>query len=743
MEFSRKVLPNELLNYERERRQWTQEDVAIAIGAPDAKMVGKWERGVTVPSPHYRRKLEALFGKSGRELGFANRGEIPFWYVPYRQNLFFTGREALLLQLHTLFASQKTAFPLALCGLGGMGKTQTALEYAYRYHQDYHTVAWLRAYSREVLEADVAALAAVLNLTEKQERNQQVIMDALTRWFSMMKHWLLIIDNADDLALLDDFLPTPSQGHILLTTRTRVTGTMAQAIDVDVMEQEEGASFLLRRAKVLPLNTALSTVSSAEVDTARAITHLLGGLPLALDQAGAYIEETACSLTSYLERYPLYREAFLHRRGTLTLNHPEPVGTTWSLAFEKIQQAHPAAIELLCFLAFLAADGVPEELVLEGATEARLQVAAIATQPLAFDEAIEALRKFSLIQRDPQHKLLSLHRLVQVVLLERMDEQTQRLWAERVVRAINRVFPSGEFATWQLCERLLAQALAGTELIARWNMCLPEAAQLLQRTGRYQRARARFGHVEQFYRQALAIQERLPEQKPLEIASLFNDWGELYFYQSKPAQAEPLFQHALALREQFLDAEDPCIAESLTNVGIVLVDMERYTEAEVLYQRALGIRHHALGREHPDTAASLRELGYLFMKQGKYSEAEQLLEESLHICEKSLEPDNPLIGVELVNLAGAYREQGKYSAAETLYLRAIALWERTEGPDDPDVAYGLNGLAKVYIAQEDYTRAEPLYQRAYAIFAKVFGPKSPGAVRMLHALTTLYETQRN
>ena len=137
------MIPNELLSYAREQRHWTQEDIAESIGAPDAKMVGKWERGIVAPSPHYRQKLEALFGKSGRELGFVGRGEIPFWSVPYRRNLYFTGREVLLSQLHTAFDSPRDAShvsPQLLSGLGGTGKSQLALEYAYRYRHEYHTV---------------------------------------------------------------------------------------------------------------------------------------------------------------------------------------------------------------------------------------------------------------------------------------------------------------------------------------------------------------------------------------------------------------------------------------------------------------------------------------------------------------------------------------------------------------------------------------------------------------------------
>src|SRR5690348_1431789 len=282
---AKRVSTNELLSYERERRHWTQEYVAEQIGAPDTKMIGKWERGITIPAPHYRQRLEVPFGKNVRELGIVRNKEIPFWSVPYRQNAFFTAREAILAQLHTTFtANDGTArLPQALSGLGGVGKTQTALEYAYRYRRTYQIVAWLQAYSREALEAEFAALATLFNLPAKQEQDQKKMIQAVKQWFASLTRWLLIFDNADDLRLLGDFLPSPARGHILLTTRSQATGTIAQAVQVEPMTPDEGAYFLLRRAKCIALNTSQADVAEADLLLAREISQALGGLPLALD----------------------------------------------------------------------------------------------------------------------------------------------------------------------------------------------------------------------------------------------------------------------------------------------------------------------------------------------------------------------------------------------------------------------------------------------------------------------------
>jgi hypothetical protein len=214
---------------------------------------------------------------------------------------------------------------------------------------------------------DFVTIAGVLNLSGKSDQDQNHAVDAVKYWLNSHSNWLLVFDNADNLTIVMDFLPIEGKGHILLTTRSQSVGKMAKRVEVEKMQPDEGALFLLRSAKIIEADGFFESASQLDQAKAREISVAMDGLPLALDQAGAYIEETSSGLSAYLDLYYLQRAELLKLRGQLIADHPDSVVTTWSLSFKKIAQANPSAIELLRFFAFLQADAIPEEMVTEGA----------------------------------------------------------------------------------------------------------------------------------------------------------------------------------------------------------------------------------------------------------------------------------------------------------------------------------------------------------------------------------------
>ncbi len=391
------------------------------------------------------------------------------WNVPLPCNPFFTGRQEILERLQKTLLTEGTvalAQPQAITGLGGIGKTQAALAYACAHREHYKAVLWVTAEAKESLVSGFVAIAGLLALPEKDAQDQQLALAAVHRWLESEEGWLLVLDNADELKMVQAFIPDHPKGHLILTTRARATGGLAQALEVDKMPEEDGALLLLRRAKILPTQATLDKAPTLAREQATALCRELDGLPLALDQAGAYIEETGCGLAGYLELYRTRGDRLLAERGQAhPEDHPASVATTWSLSFERVEKASPAAAELMRLCAFLHSDEIPEEIFTGGGETLGRVLGLVAIDPLEWNRALGKLLNYSLLQRNSDTQTLDIHRLVQVVLKAGMDKTTQGQWANRAVRALNSVFPNPEFANWPLCNRLLPQALRCTALI--------------------------------------------------------------------------------------------------------------------------------------------------------------------------------------------------------------------------------------------------------------------------------------
>jgi tetratricopeptide (TPR) repeat protein len=665
------------------------------------------------------------------------------WSMPFTRNPFFTGRDDLLTRLHTTLATGKQAAlsqTQAISGLGGIGKTQTAIEYAYRYRDDYNAIFWLKAESRETLLSDVLAIAQLLNLPQKPDQNQEQVVEMIKDWFQSHTGWLLIFDNADDLMMIRDFLPAGGQGHILLTTRSQVIGSIARHIDVERMDTEEGTLFLLHRAGLLE-DVTLDAIPEVERAKARELVEEVGGLPLALDQAGAFIEETQCGLADYLQLYRTRQDELLKRRGRLVTDHPDSVATTWSLSFEKVEQANPIAADLLRLCAFLDPDVIPEELITKGVSELGPVLKAVADEPMRLNEAIVDVRTYSLLRRNPDHTL-TIHRLVQAVLKQGMNKSTQRRWAERAVRAVNQAFPEVDYDTWLQCQHYMPQVQTCAALIDQWGMIFPETAQLLMQAGYYLDESAQYAQAEPLLQRALAIREKMEGPEHPSTATTLHELARLYGYLGKYEQAEPLYLRALDIYEKTKGPEHLWTAATLHQLAGLYMDQGKYEQAESLYQRALAIREKMEGPEHPSTAGTLNQLALLYTYQGKYEQAEPLLQRDLTISEKTLGPEHPDTASTLHQLALLYRRQGKYAQAESLYQRALAIYEKILGPEHPYTATTLHALAVLYWWQDKYELAEPLMQRALVISEKVLGPDHTDTVERKEHYADLLQSMK-
>ncbi len=523
------------------------------------------------------------------------------WNVPHRRNAFFTGRDEVLDDLHrTLQEEGSAALGQAISGLGGIGKTQTAVEYAYRYQDAYRAVLWTRAESDAEIATGFAEIARLLDLDEQDAQEQEVVASAVRRWLEKSPGWLLVFDNADTPALAEPYLPRRPQGRVLVTSRARDFGGLdiPQPLRLETLRPEEALSFLLER-------TGRRSAGAEEQAAASRIAQELGFLPLALEQAAAYIAAIETRFVDYLDSYRARRLKLLEK-GKPRKDHPESVATTWALNFEQVEANSPASADILRLSAFLAPDRIPFEVLIQGSdTLGELLSEALASageEPLVVDELLGALSRFSLIERDLAGGTFDVHRMVQMVVREALDEVAQHLWAQRSIKALRRAYPEVEFRNWRACDRLRSHARAVAKTIETLSLSFEEAGALLNQAGLYATDRALYSEAEPMLERSVAIKEKALGPDHPSLATSLNNLANLYRAQGRYEEAEPLYQRDMAITEKALGPDHPELATSLNNLANLYSDQGRYEEAEPLYQRSVAITEKALGPDHPDVA---------------------------------------------------------------------------------------------------------------------------------------------
>ncbi len=665
------------------------------------------------------------------------------WNVPYRRNPFFTGRAEILASLHESFCSKKTALKTqALSGLGGIGKTQIALEYAYRYHREYQYILWVRGDTREKMLADVSALAPLLDLKDRAEQEQRRVVEAVRTWLREHTKWLLIIDNIEDLRLVQNFLPVGGRGHILLTTRTQTTGNIARCIDLPEMTLEESTLFLLKRTKRIELDA--QDTSHPDLQKAQDIARVLGGLPLALDQAGAYIEETGCSFANYLCRFQSQHKKLLNMRGSFDSGHPASVAATFASSFDRVEKISPAAIELLRFCSFLHPDAIPEDLIINGAAELGPTLQSLTTDPILLDEILVLLRKFSLLHRHADTGTLSVHCLVQLVLQNRMNEKTQRMWAERTLRAVNRALPDvDEFAPWFLVKQYMPHVRRCIAHIEKWQVASMEAARLLEQAGSYLQLQAQFAPSFALFEQAAQMRASLADADPEVTAAALKHLFWHYYYQGQYAEAEQSIRRALSLLRQTPAADQQALADCLCAVAHLCYQQGKYNEAEEYFLEALVIYERCVGLSHPSVVCIYSGLGNVALALARFELAETFFSYALAIWQQIPEPQRPLLATALTGMARLSLALAKYAQARQYLQQARAHLEQTLQFPHPALAANLNDRALLaiaqgkYAAQEEKLQLESLLKQALTMLEETVGLQHPIAGSIFDTLGTL------
>jgi tetratricopeptide (TPR) repeat protein len=618
----------------------------------------------------------------------------PVWNVPYRRNPDFTGREQALAGLAEQLGRGAAAVTQALQGGGGVGKTALAIEYAYRHRSEFDVVWWVRAETPATLAGDYTDLAVALGLDRVDQADQQLMAAVVRRWLEDHDRWLLVLDNAEapdtptglrpPLAVLVDLLPRVVQGQVLVTSRDASWEQHASLAELEVFTAGEAVEFLLARSG--------GRDEQAAVDVAE----LLGLLPLALEQAGAYVRETRIALAAYVQRLREFPALTLTKGRPQHRDAADTVATTWQVSVERVRPV-PGAMVLLEICAFLAPEEIPRSLFTQQLEPASDELALLGDNPFVLDEAIAGLRRYGLVKAGEQ--TVTVHRLLQQVVRDRLDAATTASRVGLAVRLLAAAFPFEGFrrpGVWPVCAQLLSHALAVAGYGEAKVIEGAATGELLDRAAGYLLGRARYIEAQTLRERALAVAEATFGPLHPMVGTRLTYLGHLLMRAGEPAAALPLQERALAVFEAVLPEDDPWVAVTLTNLGDTLHVLGDLPNARRHLERALAIREVCYGPDHPDypdIATTLSKLGSVLHDQGDLERARSLHEQALTIRQAHLDPDHPYIGATLGKLGSVLRDQGDLNGARTLLGRALGVYEAGLGPDHPETIRSREALA--------------------------------------------------
>jgi tetratricopeptide (TPR) repeat protein len=454
---------------------------------------------------------------------------------------------------------------------------------------------------------------------------------------------------------------------------------------------------------------------------------------LALEQAGAYIDERCISFSSYRREWQQRRDQLLSWFDPQLMQYPQSVATTWLTSF---QQLSADAQTLLRRLAWLATEPIPESL-LEVATAAGDGVDA---EPIEAIDGLVELDRYSLLSRSNQSDSFLLHRLVQEVtrLRQEMAQEPHELAA--ALAWINAAFVGDpqDVRSWPVLEPLEPHARAVASFAAGAGIA-GATARLSSILGMVLFAKAAYSEAEPLMRRALQIDETSYCLDHPDVARDLNNLAGLLLDTNRRSEAEPLMHRALLIDETSYGQDHPSVARDLNNLAQLLEASNRVGEAERLVRRALHIYEASYGLDHPKVATSLNNLAGLLLATNRLAEAEPLMRRALQIDEASYGLDHPKVATRLNNLAALLQDTNRLEEAERMYRSALQIDEASFGQDHPVVAVDLNNLSTLLLETNRLGEAETLMRRALAIDEDSYGNDDPNVARDLNNLANVLQ----
>ncbi len=647
--------------------------------------------------------------------------------LPYTSlGTLFKGRDEFLTELrHHLTAEGPVVIKgkRTIHGMGGVGKTRAAIEYAWKHADDYRALLFISADTPEALHRNLASLCGplVLNLPEQNEKEQALQVEAALRWLKLHPGWFLIIDNVDTDEAAEEtkaLLAKLATGHVLITSRISDWTGHVKSLDLDVLSAAASIAFLNERTE------ERRPIKDDDHEKVAALVQLLDCLALALEQAGAHISANSISYADYIALWESHRSDALDWHDEETMKYPKSLAITYETS---VAQLSKSAKELFRILSWFAPDPIPRSI--------------LDSRPNPMNEnrhlgEIERLHLARYLVDIGNGKAFAIHRLNLEITRQQQIQATgismyssqQEIFRENArppvpppdlvsaLHWINLVYPSDtvDVRNWPVALPLTSHALATSQAGVTYSVFEP-TSHLLRATALLFKTRADYSTAEPLYRQALSLEEKHHGLDHPDVATTLTDLASLLAETNRREEAESMMRRALAIDEVSSDSDHLTLVISLNNLGRLLQEMNKLEEAELLMRRALGILESAPSFDNPKVAICLNSLATFLYSKNRLEEAEPLMRRALSLSEVAFGPDHPVVSGSLNNLAGFLFAINRFEEAEPLMWRVLSIDEGSFGPDHPLVANRLNNIARLLQATNRLGEAEPLMRRMMEI----------------------------
>ena len=668
--------------------------------------------------------------------------------VPFGRNREFVGRDSIFEQLLATIApsaDQDDCQRVVLEGLGGVGKTQIALEAVFRLRDDHPdcSVFWVPALDTASFESAYRGIGRQLRIKGIEKDDADVGSLVKTALSESVFSWLLIIDNVDDTQLffgksnptpLGNYLPFSRNGSIVVTTRNHQVVT-----ELDISTSN---TFLVgemsRDESIKMLRQSIKETKPSDDKNANELLDFLADLPLAIKQASSYIAKTGISISRYSEHcrssdkklIKLLSKGFEDR--SRYKNSVNPVATTWWISFKHIARESKHAVEYLMFMCFFAEREIPNALLPPGMDEE--------DDEMERDEAIGILKAYSFILERPESNSFDMHRLVRLALRNWLEvEQKLRHYSTAVTEWLAVVFqpPAHENRdVWLKYLPHVQSALDFSDAVdakeAKGGL-LSKMAICFNLLGKYNSAEGSYRASLQLRREVLGIEHSGTLDNMNGLANVLQRQGRYW-------EAEHTHRQTRELRQRVLGPEHPDTLASMNNLALSLVGGGKWQEAEQLHRQTLESRKTVLGEEHPETLASMNNLALLLGGRESYEEAEQIYQQTVSLMEKVHGKEHPNTLISRNNLGNVLQRQGRHSESEDMHRQTLQLRQKVLGEDHPDTLASMNNLALLLVSLEMYEEGEKLHQQTLKLRQTVLGKEHPDTFASMKNLTSVMQS---